>query len=307
MEPLPVLRALHIGAAMLLVGAWAFRLLLLPAGPVHADVARTLRRIAASAALVALASWVGWLASIAVHMSGLPPVQALAPDVLGTVAMQTTFGQVWLGRAGLLLLLAVVQRRATGSRGSAWLAFLLAAVALASLAGSGHALGAHVEHLLVDGVHALAAGVWLGMLPLLWWRLHRAVTTASPMDVQVAVHATRSFGAPGATAVIALGVTGALNAWWLAGSPGHLLESRYGLLVLAKAGLYLTMVSFALANRFVLVPRLGAGTPGALRVLRLTVLAECLAGGLALAAVGVLGVTPPAAQEQPAQSMQHGM
>lgn len=309
MDLLPVPRALHIGAMVLLAGVSAFRLLLLPADAGDAGMARVLRTVGAWAALVALVSWVGWLAAIAIEMSGLPAPSALAPHVLGTVATETTFGQVWLWRGGLLLVLAALLWRPAKatSRGADALAAILATCALGSLAASGHALGAHSEHLVIDAVHLLAAGVWLGMLPLLWWSIDRAIATRAPADEMVAVHATQRFALPGATAVVAIAITGALNAWWLVGSPANVLTSRYGLLVLVKTGLYVAMVLLALLNRLVLAPRLARPRAGALRALRRTVLAETVLGVLVLATVAVLGVTPPAAREHSGHPMDHDM
>lgn len=309
MDLLPVPRALHIGAMVLLAGISAFRLLLLPPDAGGAGMARVLRTVGAWAALVALASWIGWLAGIAIEMSGLPALRALTPGVLGTVATQTTFGQVWLWRAGVLLVLAALLWRPAKatSRGEDALVAILALCALGSLAASGHALGAHPEHLVIDAVHLLAAGLWLGMLPLLWWSIDRAIATGAPGDEWLAVHATQSFALPGATAVVALAITGVLNAWWLVGSPANLLASRYGLLVLVKIGLYLAMVFLALVNRLVLAPRLAGSKPGALRALRRSVLAETVLGVLVLATVAVLGVTPPAAREHSGHPMHHDM
>lgn len=309
MDLLPIPRALHIGATVLLAGVSAFRLLLLPPDADGAGMPRVLRATGAWAALVALASWAGWLAAIAIEMSGLPALRALTPGVLGTVATQTTFGQVWLWRAGLLLVLAALQwwPAKASSRGWDALAAILAVCALGSLAASGHALGAPPEHLVIDAVHLLAAGLWLGMLPLLWWSIDRAVATAAPRDEQLAVHATQRFALPGATAVIALAITGMLNAWWMVESPANLLTSPYGLLVLGKVVLYVAMVLLALLNRLLLTPRLAGPKSAALRALRRTVLAETVLGVLVLATVAVLGVTPPPAREHSGHPMHHGM
>lgn len=307
MDLLPALRALHIGATALLAGGWAFRLLLARGHRVGAQAERRLRSLGLVTLAVALATWLGWLGAVAAQMSGLPWIGALAPGVLGTVATQTAFGQVWLLRAGLLLALAALQWRAGGSRASEWSAAVVAACALAALAGSGHALGAQRERFAVDAVHVLAGGLWLGMLPLLWWSISRALATSAPADAQLATLATQRFAVPGAVAVIALAASGAFNAWWLVGAPANLLTTRYGLLVLAKIGLYLAMVLLALVNRFVLAPRLGLDARGTLRSLRRTVLAETALGLLALAVVGLLGITPPAAHERPGDPMHHAM
>lgn len=309
MDLLPVARALHIGAMVLLGGVSAFRLLLLPRDVDGASLARVLRAVGACAGATAVVSWAAWLAAVAIAMSGLPAVEALTPEVLRTVATQTNFGRVWLWRGVLLLVLAALQWRPAhaGPRGLDAVAALLAVCALGSMAASGHALGAHAEHLVVDAVHLLSAGLWLGMLPLLWWIIDRAVTTGALDDERLAVLVTQRFALPGVTAVISLALTGALNAWWLVGSPANLLTSRYGLLVLLKIGLYLGMVLLALLNRLVLSPRLAGRKAGALRALRRTVMAETVLGVLVLAVVAVLGVTPPAAREHSGHPMHEGM
>ena len=300
MELLPAIRFLHIGAVVLLAGEWAFRLLLVPAGRCAHCIDAPLRRAGGWALVVALVTWPGWLAAVAIGMSGLPASQALGLDVLRTVTRQTTFGRIWLLRAGLLLALAALHllasRPALRPR-LAWLQAAGAACALASIAATGHALGAHREHLAIDAIHVLAAGLWVGMLAPLWRTIDGAITTQQRDLGRLATEATQRFAMPGAVAVVAIAITGALNTWWQVGTAAALVSTTYGLLVLAKIGLFLLMLALALVNRFALAARL-ASRPGAdlaLRRLRTTVLVEAGLGVLILGVVGVLGVMPPAA------------
>lgn len=321
MSLISFLRAIHIAATCAIAGAIAFDLLVLVRGQdalPHAaadQVRRSLRRLVASALVVALLSWCGWLALVAIGMSGEPPAQALAPSVLRTVVTRTTFGHVWAIRLVLLLLLLPlgggVPGRASPSRLTVRDAIVaIASVALvASLAACGHALAAQAAQLWVDAVHLLAAALWLGMLPPLLMVVRRAA--ADPDAMALAAGTLRRFSPLAMLAVVALGVTGVANAWWLVGSAAGLVGTRYGVLLLAKLALFALMLLIALANRVLWAPRLdGSGVAGgdrllATRRLRRNVLAELLLGAAVLALVGVLGVTAPPAHQAAHQMDMH--
>lgn len=308
MALIAVLRAVHIAASVLLVGAVAFDLLVLGRGEardgaLRAAAARWARRLCGAAVAVALLSWAGWLALVAIGMSGLPPAQAVSAQVLGTVVTRTTFGHVWAVRLLLLVSLGAYALRPAPARAPRALdvfAGVFAAALVASLAWTGHASASGPPHLLGDAVHLLAASLWVGMLPPLWFVVSAAARGTQPASLQLAADATRRFSAVGALAVAALAATGVLNAWWLVAAPGDLVTSRYGLLLLAKIALFAAMVALALVNRFVLTPRIDPAPPseaGRLRALvqlRRNIVAETLLATAVITIVGVLGVTAPA-------------
>jgi copper resistance protein D len=314
MPLISVLRAIHIAATCVVGGAIAFELLVLVRGG-HAfpeaaaqQVRRSLRRLGAAAIVVALLSWCGWLALVAIGMSGQPPAQALAASVLGIVVTRTTFGQVWSIRLALLLLLLLAAGLPARSRPSRFTALdaivaVACAALVASLAACGHALAGQAAQLWVDAAHLLAAAWWLGMLPPLLMVVRRAAADAPTGSMELAAIALRRFSPPAMLAVAVLAVTGVANAWWLVGSAAELVGTRYGVLLLAKLALFALMLLLALANRIWWTPRLDDGTaasanrPLALRRLRRNVLAELLLGAAVLVLVGVLGVTAPPAHE----------
>lgn len=308
MALLPGFRALHIAATVLIGGAFAFDLLILrpcataSRGQVATDVRRWMRRQCAWGLGLALVSWAGWLAAIAMTMSGLPPAQALAPDVIGTVIARTTFGHVWVIRLALLVVLALRVHRCRDSHA---LAFAAAAALVASLAWTGHALGTNHVHVWVDAMHLLAATTWLGMLPLLWLVICQAaqarVDAAEGASWRhLGVAGATQFFVPGAMAVAVLALSGLANTMWMVDSVSDLVATRYGRILSLKLALFALMLMLAAANRFIIIPR----ADGSLRALRLTVLAELVLGGAVLAAVAWLGVTPPAAHEHMVHSMQ---
>src|SRR4051812_29201081 len=145
MELIVAVRSIHIGAAVLAAGAFAFEFLVWPrtrqADAVRLALSVWLRGSAAWATVVALLTWSIWLALIARSMSGA----SLSQDVLRTVLARTHFGHVWTLRFSLGLLLLVIERllRRSG-RGHTVLRTIGAVAAtlfLVSLAWAGHAMG----------------------------------------------------------------------------------------------------------------------------------------------------------------------
>ena len=161
-----------------------------------------------------------WLAA-----EGEPVTRALLPATIGDAA-GTDAGEDWLLRACVWLVAAAVAPSLLMASGA------LAAVAL-SLAMSGHA-GTHggFGSVLVDTVHLLAAGVWLGGLAVLLKSLRRKGGARRPTGR--AMDATDAFGRIAVLAFAVLVVSGALNAVLRLGSLDALFDESYGRLVLAK-------------------------------------------------------------------------
>src|SRR5262249_25090795 len=104
----------------------------------------------------------------------------------------------------------------------------------------------------------------------------------------------------GYIAVAALIGSGLINAWMLVGSPGKLVTTRYGQLLLLKLSLLVGMLALAALNRFRFVPSLlvarEGAQPAASPLLRLqrNVLGEQVLGLAVVLVVGFLGTTQPA-------------
>lgn len=138
------------------------------------------------------------------------------------------------------------------------LLLLLAAAQLIMLAGVGHAamhdgvLGAfqRINH----AIHLLSASWWVGgLLPLLVC-MHMA---HKPRWRTPAMTAMMRFSRYGHLAVAAVLVTGVVNSLLILGWSLP-LESGYFRLLALKVGLVLVMVTLALINRYILVPRFDA-------------------------------------------------
>jgi len=314
-------RFLHFSAVIVLTGVFAFECLV--AGP-------ALRRSgAAPASLGGLRGWLTWLAWVslalaigsgtawlvaaAAGMSGKSLGAALSQGAVPIVLTRTQFGQDWLLRSALAVLLGFCllgqgRRRWRANRAIVWTALFLAAAMLTSLAWAGH--GAATPglpgdlHLAADFFHLLAAGLWLGTLPPLILFLAEARRSGDTNWAAVAATATRRYSTLAIASVTVLLAGGVVNTWFLAGTVPALVGTGYGRLLLTKIGLFIAMLMVAAVNLLRLAPRLAAG--GTRNVVWRTVarlqrnarIETGLGLGL-LAIVGALGTLPPGAHMQP--------
>ena len=294
MELIVAVRSIHIGAAVLVAGAFAFEFLVWPrtsqADAVWPALSRWLRVSAAWSLAAALLTWSIWLALIAAEMSaGSPGV-----DVIKTVLARTHFGHVWMLRFSLGLLVAT-ELLLRGRRELALrvMGAVAATLFLLSLPWAGHAIGSQppwrAVHLGADALHLLGAGLWLGALLPLCFVLGRARRGNGQAWLAPAA-AARNFSTLSVAAVLTLLITGLVNTAFQVGSLAALLDTRYGQLVSAKIMLFLAIILIASYNRMRLMPRIEAIGPGGLYR---NATAEVVLGGAIIALVGMLGNMPP--------------
>jgi putative copper resistance protein D len=287
-EALVLCRLLQFASAMLLFGISVFQSKLAPAALAHA-LDGSLRQVSKPAAIVCLATMIGWLLLASGEMGeGWPDVWN--PSAVGSVLLDTDFGRVWQWRLGLAVVLVGVL---IFGRDDHWLAVaLLAALTLGSLGFVGHAvmrmgvLGwlnrlSHVMHLL-------AAGFWLGSLVPLIASLRFTNDPAASANVLLALRRFSSLGQIAVATVLGTGVVNSslvLDAWPIGSSP-------YQALLLAKIAVVAIMVALALANRYLLLPRFDTA-PNALRVLRWSAIGETIMGFGAVGLASIIGILPP--------------
>lgn len=193
----------------------------------------------------------------AAAMSG-SPVGQIDPDVLLLVLTGTPFGWAFLVRTtAILLLLASLADLSLRLNAIT----LLAAIAVGSLAWSGHAAAsqgiAGVVRLAGDILHLLAASAWIGALVI----LVRQVFLTTAHDVE---HRRQSaqmlsrFSLAGSVIVAALIITGSLNATFIFKPTDLLLlpSTTYGQLLVIKLIAFAGMLGLAGLNRFYLTPAL---------------------------------------------------
>ena len=233
----------------------------------------------------------------------------LEPGEWARLLAHSQFGTVWLVRHGLLLLLAALlllrEREASVADRLALRveAGLLAGGGLAATAWAGHAAaveGVGLPAALIDALHLLLAGAWLGaLLPLA--ALLRAAARPEGADARPhAVLTVRAFSRLALACMALLVVTGVANAWFQVGSVPALVGTRYGWLLLVKLSLLLPVLALARYNRR-LLPRLAGdgdtiGRP-AMSKLGRSIAAEAGLGLLIVLVTTGLSLSPPAVHD----------
>jgi putative copper export protein/mono/diheme cytochrome c family protein len=316
-----IARFFHFSAVIMLTGVFAFeRLVSGPAirqsGATVASVAGLRRRLgwlAWACLALAIGSGAAWLVAVAAGMSGKPLGVALSQGAVPVVLTRTRFGEDWLLRFALAVLLGFCllgwgrwQWRVSGA--IAWTVLFLAAGMLASLAWAGHGAStpgpAGDLHLAADFLHLLAAGLWLGTLPPFILFLVEVTRTGDTNWAAVVATATRRYSAMAIASVAVLLTAGVINTWFLAGTVPALVGTEYGRLLLAKIGLFIAMLMVAAVNLLRLAPRLAASTPNVVwrtaARLQGNARIETALGFGVVAIVGVLGTLRPGLHTEPA-------
>lgn len=210
------------------------------------------------------------------------------PEIWQAV-LQTQFGSVWLWQivlAWVTLGILWVQPRQMMRR-----LLLLCVAQFILLAGVGHAamsdgaMGAlqRINHAL----HLLCAAAWVGgLVPFLYF-----LRLANGRWRKLAISTMMRYSRYGHLAVAGAIATGLVNAWLIQG--GLTTTTAYGLALWVKCGLVGLMVVVALANRYLLVPRMSATDSRVQRLFLRTTQAEIILGALVLACVSVFATWEP--------------
>jgi copper transport protein len=273
-------RALDYLAIALMIGGVAF--LLLTWRPALAAVAgagdgdglewdaaaRAFARIMSR--LLAVAVVLGFLVSVlGILLQGASAAGvSLWSSLKGTVlesTLESRFGEVWGLRAldwillGILLsVLATWRRHAVARWLSAPIALGIAYLA-ATPALSGHASVQSPTAVFFpsDFLHVLAASIWVGGIACLLLALPRATRQLQGPDRSRLLFATLAHFSPLALgAVVAIAVTGVVQAYIDVRSLHALLHTTYGALIIVKVVLLLALIACGWVNRERVIPAL---------------------------------------------------
>jgi copper transport protein len=222
------------------------------------------------------------LGLLGLDLLGLPPA-ALASTGPWKVAFATSAGPAMLVAVAAMLLASMALRHAGYARGLAIIAFIGTGL---SVAMTGHAATAPPEMLTRPAMflHGLGVTFWIGALAPL-----TALVSTSPAK---AVPIANRFSRIAVPVVGGLALTGLALAIVQLEKTSALIETRYGLILLAKLVLVLLLVGLAALNRLRLTPALKSGHSAA-AALKRSILLEC---GLALAIFALVAAwrfTPP--------------
>jgi putative copper resistance protein D len=283
---------------MLLFGLAAFGLYSLRGQERVSGAVLPFASLLASTAVLGMLLSLGAMACMTWVMSGASEWAELWPH-LEMMVLETDVGLSWTLRMAALLLagfaVTLDSRWPTVSLG---LAMLGGAVALATLAWTGH--GAMDEgarrnwHFISDFLHLWAAGGWIGALVAFALLLRQAEPRLAVLARTLA-----GFATAGAVIVAVISVTGVANYLFIVGpNVAGLLDSTYGQLLALKLSLFLAMLGFAALNRFHLGPLLEqARQTGehriAMSALRRSMLLELGVAVIILGLVAWLGTLSP--------------
>jgi putative copper resistance protein D len=286
----PALRALHYAVLLGLFGMTAFPAACLRGlGGTPPANGMTTTAVAAPLVSAALA-----LAGFSAMMG--QPLAEMGWPVIWALLEATSIGWAFMWRSAMLVAALVF------IRARPCVAAALYAAALMTLPWSGHAAASEglpgLVHRLNDGVHLLAAGLWLGAIA--WFVILTARVQSNPQAAAPLLAAMHGFAPVGVALVGIVAVTGVVNAHMIFGltDTSAVLETTYGQLLAAKVlfvGLMLLAASrhAARARRSVL-RRAGAGDAAAiLTAARRTLTIELLFALAVISTVAALGLLSP--------------
>lgn len=297
-----VLRFAHYALLLGLLGWTAFRLVGLRGERwvPHDEGGHTLIIAALAAPLVSIALM---LASIAAMMG--VPITALDWPMAEAMIVGTDLGKAFLLRESLLTfgLCALFIRHRTS------VGFPVAAAcfagALLTLSWSGHVAategGLGLFHRLNNGVHLLAASLWVGAICwflLLTIKAHRQPALIPTDQLLRVMH---GFAPLGVGLVAAVSMTGLINAQLIFGLENTIAvsDTPYGLLLVAKVTLVGGMLAFGAHNaqigrrHFLVHERDSVEHSVALTLLRKSLAGELMLAAGVIGLVAVLGMLSP--------------
>lgn len=299
---------------VIMIGATAFPMLVLQRRAVRDSVDAITRRTLTlrcihvglvGAAVVFGAAWLRLLAQ-AYAMDGTPA--AFTRPYLTQLVTASAWGLRWTAQllasiiaiAGFATLRGLLRRVAADQRGPrsarwAWSAIIISVVGIAFTPGlSSHAAampGFAALAMVLDGLHVLAAGGWIGGLAALLI-VTLSGTSQSARWLPIAARATmvRAFSPVALASASLLMVTGVFAAWRHVGQVDALWLTSYGLTLLVKLGLIAGVACVGAYNWRRIAPALDdAVSP---RELETTAMLELALGTLVLLVTAVLVATP---------------
>lgn len=238
-----LLRAASLSLEAMTVGGLLFLLLVAwPGGATEDQIARTRRtlRLCAAGLFFAQGASVALSVAILTGSSGFP-----FSSLLGTSFFRA--GCVEMAACAVLVLLA---RR--GTRAADWMAVLPAAVLLGAAVAQSHAVSRLHERALLScltALHHLATAAWIGAMLYLLLCLRVSATHVAAQGL------ARRYSAMAVVSVAVLVLSGIGMSYFYVGSWQGLYGTTYGIMIMAKSYLLLTMLLLGAGNYRLLRPR----------------------------------------------------
>lgn len=205
-----------------------------------------------------IAGGVAALVLRSMEMSG-QPFSGIAA-VLPLVLFKTHYGTVWLVRIGALVLLAtaktVVRYRDRRTFLVCMLILALVVSMTSSASGHGSDAGDFSVPEIMDWLHLIAACLWGGGLLVLTLSVLPGLIEREEGSAPLLSRVAGRFSAMAGVAVAITAITAAYNFWADVRSVAAMVQSTYGLVVVAKIVLFGILINFGAFNRYVSVPLL---------------------------------------------------
>jgi putative copper export protein len=229
--------------------------------------------------------------------------------VLMPLLQSTIWGWGWLVGAAATVAIGVALAVKEGSRAT-WRIAAAGTMALAlsfSLTGHATTVGSPGVHVVLDTVHVMAAGGWMGTLLVVSTVGLRAVLSV-PIEERghAAAELVNAFSTFAITCVATLAFTGVVAAWSHLPTLSALWQTPYGSALFRK----LVFIGFTglvgVYNWRVLKPRLT--NPDTIPTLRKSARVELTIGVAVVILTAILvGTSPPDADDMPAAGTQHAV
>jgi putative copper export protein len=231
--------------------------------------------------------------------SFLEPGEPITSDGIHAVVAGTTWGHGWtiqlVAALFALGLLGIARARVKSGVHRVIPEAILAALAVAFTSPlTGHAMEnpwGRVPGILLHGLHALGAGVWLGTLCVLFLAGFRAIQAGGAFDgTALLARLVRAFSPVALTGAAVAVSAGLLLGVAYVGSFADLWGTLYGRTLLVKTALLVATMALGAYNWKTVTPRLDT-THGA-SIFRSSAAAELTLGALILAATALLVALP---------------
>lgn len=260
-----IARALTFAGLLGLIGAVAFRTVIVPRARLEPADAVIGLRIASRVGLVALVVFIaGGVARLFFQTAMMASPDEPTMEMLRSIVFRTRWGWVWSGQivVGLLALASLLAAKRFPRRAvSAWWLVTCAACFLAiTPAVAGHAAASDrwpSVGVIADTIHVVAAATWLGGLTCVFVALASFVKQGSSEShaVRSLVNAFSPAALASAGGVVASGV---LSAWLRLGTIAAIWNSTYGRILLAKLAVLTGVVGTGAYNWLRVRPALGS-------------------------------------------------
>lgn len=276
-----------------LVGSWFARRWLALSGAGLSGEPALRRSDLLAAGMAALGSAAALLAATAV-MGGVGLREAC--PMLWMMITSTDYGQA--GCVTILAMLALLALRLYNPIGRAgeFAALLLLGVFAITRSSMGHAGegGLWTMALAAEVMHFSAIGLWTGAVMVTGW-LVLDESGIAHLGTQTTDRYLDLMSQAALFAVGAIAATGVYSAWHRLASPAQLVDTGYGITLLAKVGLVLSAIALGGYNKFVGLPAASRSMAG-LRLVRSVLRIEtALLLGAVLAASALISQQPPSA------------